>query len=86
MRQEKKKTELGQGPSLVPSKDVFWNFLAGVKEEFRKISWTNREELKVYTKVVILTTFVFGMLVFCTDFFIQNCLDGLDYVIKKFVS
>ena len=60
----------------------FFGFFGDVKAELRKISWTNREELRVYTKIVVLTTFVFGMMVFFADLFIKNALEAISYVLR----
>jgi len=54
------------------------NFFGDIKSEFKKISWTSRDELRVYTKIVVGATFAFGMLVYIADLFIQRCLLGLD--------
>ena len=62
-------------------KNVF-NFFGEVKQEFKKISWTEKDELKVYTKVVVAFTFVFGMSVLFTDVIIQNALAGLNGFIR----
>ena len=41
-----------------------FDYLEDIKAEFKKVSWTSREELQVYTKVVVGATFVFGMSVY----------------------
>jgi len=82
MKRENKKSV----QNSVPTQDAVWNFLSGVKDEFRKISWTEKAELKLYTQVVILATLVFGMLIFCADFFIQRTVYGLDGLIKMVVG
>lgn len=58
------------------------DFLADVKTELSKISWTSPEELKTYTKIVIGTTFCFGMGVYITDLTIQFLLGTLESVIR----
>ena len=59
-----------------------FNFFGEVKQEFKKISWTDKEELKVYTKVVVAFTFLFGMAVLFVDVIIQQALGGLNGFIR----
>ena len=44
------------------------------KEELKKVSWTTREELKLFTKIVIATTFIFGLGIYVVDLFIKGTL------------
>jgi preprotein translocase subunit SecE len=62
------------------------NFVGDIKVEFAKISWTSREELKIYTKTVIFATFVFGMAVYLVDLIIQNSLAILDFLIRLIIG
>lgn len=57
------------------------DFVADVKGEIQKITWTNREELLVYTKIVVGATFVFGMIIYALDLINQWILGGLNYLI-----
>lgn len=56
-------------------------FVTEIKGEIRKITWTNREELLTYTKIVIAMTFIFGMLIYFMDLAIQGTLYGLNYLL-----
>ena len=58
------------------------DFFSSVKQEFMKISWTEKEELKIYTKIVVVSTFVFGMGMLLVDVGIQQVLDGLNGFIR----
>lgn len=69
---------------VIGSKTV--NFISDIKAEFKKISWTDKEELRAYTKIVVGATFTFGMLVFATDLFIQKALDGLNGIFKFIIG
>ncbi|MBI2743497.1 MAG: preprotein translocase subunit SecE [Chlamydiales bacterium] len=44
------------------------------KEELKKVSWTTREELKFFTKIVLLTTFSFGLGIYVVDLVIKGSL------------
>ncbi|MCB1111206.1 MAG: preprotein translocase subunit SecE [Chlamydiales bacterium] len=54
------------------------SFLTGIKAEFGKISWTSREELQTYTKIVVGATIAFGFGVFFTDLLIRSVLQGIE--------
>jgi preprotein translocase subunit SecE len=60
-----------------------WTYLEEIKDEFRKISWTSREELRAYTKIVLGATLFFGMAIFFADVAIQQILAGIDAIILK---
>lgn len=53
-----------------------------VKSEFSKITWTNRDELLAYTKLVVGGTFVFGMGIYLVDLLIRLVLGGLESIIR----
>jgi preprotein translocase subunit SecE len=57
-----------------------FEFVGEVKGEFHKITWTAQDELRVYTKVVVACTFVFGIAIYCMDVVIQSVLFGLNWV------
>jgi preprotein translocase subunit SecE len=57
-------------------------FFGEVKQEFKAISWTPKNELTTYTKVVIGSTFVFGMFIYMVDLVIQGTLQGLSLFVK----
>lgn len=50
-----------------------------IKFELKNINWTSREELKVYTQIVVGATFVFGMGVYFSDVVIQATLNLLTW-------
>jgi preprotein translocase subunit SecE len=58
------------------------DFLADIKSELSKISWTTPEELRTYTKIVIAATFLFGMGVYFVDLIIQIVLSALESIIR----
>lgn len=60
------------------------DFVGDVKEELKKISWTSREELIVYTKIVVAMTFIMGMGIYLVDILIQNFLHGLSTLFHWF--
>lgn len=58
------------------------DFLGNMKVEFSKISWTDSEELRLYTKLVVGATFVMGMGIYMVDLLIQGVLYSLSNVIQ----
>lgn len=57
-------------------------FVGDVKSEFKKITWTPRDELRTYTKIVVGGVLVMGFAVYLTDLFIQACLGGFGNIIR----
>jgi preprotein translocase subunit SecE len=58
------------------------DFIGGIKDELSKVTWTSREEMKLYIKVVVLSTLVFGLGVYAVDVIIQGVLQGLNAVVQ----
>lgn len=57
-------------------------FFGEVKVELKKISWTSKEELQAYTKIVIAATFLFGLVIYFMDVLIQQCLSTINVVLR----
>jgi preprotein translocase subunit SecE len=53
-----------------------------IKQEFFRIQWTEEKEVITYAKVVVLATFVFGMLLYVTDVFVQRALQGVNVILR----
>lgn len=69
--------------SAVTSQLAGVNELAGnVREELSKVTWTSREEMQLYIKVVVLSTLAFGLGVYIVDVFIQSILNGLGTLVQ----
>ncbi len=58
------------------------DFVADIKSEIQKITWTSREELFAYTKIVVLATLIFGMTIYMLDLFIQSILGSLSFLLN----
>lgn len=52
--------------------------LATLKAEFKQITWTSKPQLLLLTKVVVISTFAFGVGVYLADLFIKGALNTLD--------
>lgn len=57
------------------------DFVEEVKAEVHRVTWTNRDELQVYTKIVVASTLIFGLGIYCTDLIIQGVLNGMAFFI-----
>ena len=51
-------------------------FLQELKGEFKQVTWTPREELAMFTKIVVSATFIFGLSTYGIDLLIKGCLTG----------
>ena len=49
--------------------------LQELKNELKRVSWTEKEELKLSTKVVVGSIFFFGLGIYLVDLLIKGCLD-----------
>lgn len=61
-------------------------FVGDVKQELKKVEWTSKDELKSYTKIVLISTFIFGMFVYFVDLLIQGFLGGINLLVKFFTG
>ena len=53
------------------------NYFSEIKEEIKKIAWPQVDELKMCTKVVISSTFVFGIGIYFADLIVKGALDSI---------
>jgi preprotein translocase subunit SecE len=61
-------------------KPIF-SFVQELKDELKKVTWTTKEELKLSTKVVISSTFLFGLGIYLFDLVIKGALDFIALVV-----
>ncbi len=77
---EPKKTQKTATAQPSAQAKVAQNFFTGVKAEFKKITWTSKEDLQNYTKIVVGATFLCGMCVYLVDLGIRGVLETLEKV------
>lgn len=58
------------------------HFVGEVKQELKKVEWTSKDELKSYTKIVLISTFLFGFFIYLIDLSIQGVLGGINFIIS----
>ena len=59
-----------------------FSFIADVKNEVKKITWTTKKELKSSTRIVILTTVLFGFTIYLIDFLLKNALEVVSHILR----
>ena len=52
------------------------SYLTELKEELKKVTWTTKEELILFTKIVVGATFALAMAIYATDLVIKGVLKG----------
>ncbi len=57
-------------------------FIGEMKAELAKVTWTSREEMQVYIKVVVISTLLFGFGIYGADLLIQGVLNGLGVLVR----
>lgn len=62
------------------------SFLAGVKQEIKKVTWTKKGELWKLTRVVLAAVLLFGAGIYLVDLVVKSCLDLLRYLVRTFIG
>lgn len=58
------------------------DYIEEVKGEFNSITWTSKDELRLYTQIVIGSTFFLGLGVYLIDLSIQTVLNSLTWLTR----
>lgn len=75
------KKEQGQKERTPFSFSALYDFIGEIKNELQRINWTSSDDLKVYVKVVVCVTFIFGLSIYGVDLVIQAILHALRFVV-----
>jgi preprotein translocase subunit SecE len=62
------------------------HFISEVKQEFNRVDWTSQEELKNYTKIVVGSTFFFGLAIYGIDLLLRGALELINEGFKLLVG
>ncbi len=57
-------------------------FVGEVKQELKKVEWTTKDELKSYTKIVLISCALFGLFIYFADLVIQGFLSLINLLVK----
>lgn len=82
MELKKEQTGPAVRESTQPKKRMGINFVEEIKTELKNVTWTSKEELKVYTQIVVGSTFVLGLGVYLVDLGIQSVLNSLTWITR----
>ena len=52
------------------------SYIHELKEELKKVTWTTKEELIFFTKIVVGATFILGLGIYAVDLSIKGVLNG----------
>lgn len=74
--------ENGAQKASVPNPLKAGEFIGEVKGELKRIHWTSKEELKVYTRIVVIATFMLGMSIYVVDLLLRSSLAGLSAIMR----
>jgi preprotein translocase subunit SecE len=78
---ETQKTSTPARVSPFSLKKAFRRF-EDLKTEFFRIQWTEEGEVTTIAKVVVLATFICGMVLYLADLVVQRALTGVDSVLR----
>lgn len=59
-------------------------FIGELKEELKKVTWTTKRELISCTKIVLISTFCFGIGIYVVDLAIKGTIELVKYSILWF--
>jgi preprotein translocase subunit SecE len=82
MLEDKKIEKSVQTVKPTTTTKVNTSYLSEIKTEFSKITWTTKDELIFYTKLVVGATFVSGIAVYIVDLSIRSVLNSLETIVK----
>jgi len=57
------------------------SYLSELKAELKKVTWTTKEELILFTKIVVGSTFALGLGIYAIDLLIKGVLNGFSALI-----
>ena len=55
------------------------------KDELKKVTWTSKKDLIAYTKVVVISTFVFGIGIYVIDIVVRDILNLINLLMHKII-
>ncbi len=59
-----------------PSRASKTSYISELKEELKKVTWTSKDELILFTKIVVGATFALGLGIYGVDLLIKGVLNG----------
>ena len=73
--------QVEQLSSQIETKPVKTSYISELKAELKKVTWTTKEELILFTKIVVGSTFALGLGIYAADLLIKGALNGFGALI-----
>lgn len=70
-----------QGGTQGERRPVKTSYISELKTELKKVTWTTKDELVLFTKVVVGSTFALGLGIYAVDLVIKGVLNGFSALI-----
>ena len=68
--------------STISTREKKLSYFREVQNELKRVTWTSKEELILCTKVVIVSTLLFGLAIYVVDLGIRGVLDLADAFVR----
>ncbi len=62
------------------------NFFRAVQAELKKVSWTTKEEIITFTKIILGATFVFALAIYFADLIVRSTLNFISLISKLIIG
>jgi preprotein translocase subunit SecE len=79
---EMKKSQAATSESIASPAKKAQSVLSEVKAEIGRITWTSKDELITYTKIVVGSTILLGLGIYFVDLTIQSVFQGFHYILS----
>jgi preprotein translocase subunit SecE len=73
--------QVDQLSSRTETKPSNRSYINELKEELKKVTWTTKDELVLFTKIVVGSTFALGIGIYGVDLLIKGVLNGFGALI-----
>ena len=73
--------QVDQLSSRTETKPSNRSYINELKEELKKVTWTTKDELILFTKIVVGSTFALGIGIYGVDLLIKGVLNGFGALI-----
>ena len=64
----------------------FWRAFEDFKAEFTRIQWSEEGEVVKTARIVVISTFVSGLVLYSADIVVKNVRQGLEFLFRGIVG
>ncbi|MEI6242370.1 MAG: preprotein translocase subunit SecE [Chlamydiota bacterium] len=68
--------------TITPGKEKKLSYFRQAQQEFKKVSWTTKEELIAYTKIVVSATLLLSFSIYIVDLLVRGSLSTLGWIAR----